>query len=271
MSAPSSLLFVHAHPDDEALFSAGTTRRYVTHGVSTFLVTCTDGRLGLDHRVRAGNDPRHNSALTRQVRSQELSTSVELLGFERHVTLGYRDSGLSDWRQNLDPGSFVNADVEAVARTIASIIDEVNAAVVVTYDENGYYGHPDHIQCNVVTQRAVRLSSSAQRLFYPVTPRSVLKEFVPAAQSRGVSLPLWVIDAGDGLADEQVTVDIDATEFASLKQQSIAAHASQVDNADLVTMDEDLFRLLFGHEYYQLGWSRQPNMTTAHELFGGLT
>jgi LmbE family N-acetylglucosaminyl deacetylase len=184
--------------------------------------------------------------------------------------LGYDDSGLPEWAQNSRTGAFVNVDVDAVARTLAALFDEVGASVAVTYDENGFYGHPDHIAANVVTRRAVALSSSVERLYYPVAPSRVLEEFIPLARERGVYMPVWVT-RGVGVADDVVTTTMDVADHAGLKQRAIATHASQVDNADLVTMDEELFTLLFGVEYYQRAWSRSPTSGDEHDLFGGLT
>ena len=271
MASRGTLAFVHAHPDDEAIFSAGTIAHYVQGGQRTLLITCTDGRGGLDDRAAAGNSPRHHSDWTRTTRAGELATSVAMLGVERHVTLGYRDSGLSGWPMNEHRDAFIHCDLDAVARTVAAIFDEEEVVVAVTYDENGYYGHPDHIRAHEVTRRALELCSTVQRLYYPVTPKRVLDAFVPAATESGVSLPLWVLDAGEGVSDEFVSVTIDATEFSALKQRAIAAHQSQVDNADLVTMDEELFRLLFGHEYYALGWSRGSIPGTPDVLCGGIS
>jgi LmbE family N-acetylglucosaminyl deacetylase len=264
-----SLVFIHAHPDDEALFTAGTARHYSDLGWRVVLITCTDGRLGLDERVRAGNDPRHNARAVAVTRAGELAASVALLGISRHVTLGYRDSGLADWPQASDDGTFVNTDTVAVARTIAAILDEERAVTVVTYDENGYYGHPDHIKAHEVTRAAIEMSATVDRLYYPVTPRATLEEFTVAAEAAGVSLPLWVLDAGRGTEADEVAVTVDATDLADVKRASIAAHASQVDNADLVTMDDALFRLLFGHEHYRLGWSRSGDAGASHDLMGG--
>ncbi len=271
MKRSSTVAFIHAHPDDEALFSGGTIARYSNEGRRTLLVTCTDGRGGLDDRAAAGNSPRHHSDWTRVTRAGELAQSVVTLQVSRHVTLGYRDSGMSGWPMSEHPDAFVNCDAEAVARSLAALLDEEAAAVVVTYDENGYYGHPDHIRAHEVTRRAVQLSSSVQRLFYPVTPAAVLRQFIPAARAAAVSLPLWVLDAGEGVANDEIDATIDASAFTAIKQRSIAAHASQVDNADLVTMDDELFRLLFGHEYYVLGWSREPTLGSLDDLCGGLT
>lgn len=268
---PFTLLCVHAHPDDESLFTAGATSHYAERGVRNVLVTCTLGQLGIDDQGRAGDDPGHDPATTRATRAAELARAGALVGFARQLTLGYRDSGMAGWAANADPDAFVNADVETTARVIADVIDQENAAVVVTYDENGFYGHPDHVMANVVTRRAVQLSTSAQRLFYPVVPRGVLGAFVTRALARGVALPAWVHDAVADIPDDAVACVMDVSRFSTLKQRAIATHASQTDNADLVSMDGELFAMIFGTEYYQLGWRRDDSsLACVEDFFGGL-
>jgi len=266
-----TLVCVHAHPDDEALFTAGISLHYAGLGYSVVLVTCTHGQLGFDARGREGDDPEHDDTATRVTRAGELQRAAMLAGFTRCVNLGYDDSGMKGWAQNDRPNAFVNVDVEATARTLAALFDEVHATVVVTYDENGFYGHPDHVTANVVTQRAVALASSPERLYYPVVPQSILTKFVPDARALEMFLPAWVLEAGIGVPDDQVSSTIDATEYASRKQAAIAAHVSQIDNADLATMDHDMFLALFGTEYYHRAWSRTPASGDATDLFGGLS
>jgi LmbE family N-acetylglucosaminyl deacetylase len=269
MTTPPTLVCVHAHPDDECLFTAGITAHYAARGSRVVLVTCTYGQLGIDGAGRPGSHPDHDALATRATRAAELQRAADLVGYSRVVLLGYDDSGLPGWAQNGRASAFMNADVEAVGRTLAALFDEVGATVVVTYDENGFYGHPDHIAANAVTRRAVELSASVQRLYYPVAPARVLERFIPLARERGVYMPVWVT-RGVGVADEVVTTTMDVAHHAGLKQRAIATHASQVDNADLVTMDEELFALLFGVEYYQRAWSRAPARGDEHDLFGGL-
>jgi len=270
MSSLPTLVCVHAHPDDEAFFGAGASAHYAALGHRVVLITCTYGQLGIDLARRPGNEAQHDSLATKIVRAGELQRAAALLGIARVVTLGFEDSGMKGWPENDHPNAFINVDVDAVAGTIATIFDQERAVVVVTYDENGFYGHPDHVQANVVTRRALDFSSSVERLYYPVVPRGVITKFVAGAKDLDLSMPAWVLDAGTNIPDELVATTMDVSAYAKLKQEAMAAHASQVDNGDLVRMNEELFTLLFGTEYYQRAWSRHAATGDGADLFGGL-
>ncbi len=271
MTDTPTLVCVHAHPDDEALFTGGATSRYAALGYRVVLVTCTNGQYGIDPAGRAGDDPTHDTPATRATRASELQVAARLVGYERLVNLGFDDSGMAGWPQNHAPNAFTNCDVEASAAVLASLFDEVGASVVLTYDENGFYGHPDHVMANRVTRRAVDLAASPERLYYTIVPQSVLTDFVPDAHELEIFLPAWVLEAGIGVADDLVATTLDVTDFVDVKQAAIAAHASQIDNADLVSMDRSLFLTLFGTEYYQRAWSRQVASGDESDLFGGLS
>jgi len=270
MTSAPTLVCVHAHPDDEALFTAGVTSHYGDLGYRVVLITCTNGELGIDDHGRPGSDPLHDTEVTRATRAGELQRAAVVAGFSRVVTLGYDDSGMKGWPQNDRASAFMNVDVDAVARTLASIMDEEGASVVVTYDENGFYGHPDHIMANVATRAALERAASPQRLYYPVAPKGVLDAFVTGARAKGVVLPAWIEDADHTVSDDTVAATMDVRSLAKRKHLAIATHASQVDNADLVTMDQELFTLLFGIEYYQRAWSRDVTSGDETDLFGGL-
>ena len=265
-----TLVCVHAHPDDEALFTGGISSLYADRGYRTVLVTCTDGQYGIDPRGRPGDDPEHDTPATRSARAAELARAASLVGFERALSLGFHDSGMVGWAQNDAPNAFVAADVERVAGTLAALFDEVEADVVVTYDENGFYGHPDHVRANRVTRAAIERSSTVERLYYPVVPESILSRFVPDATALEIFLPAWVLDAGIGVPDERVASVIDVRDYVERKRAAIAAHATQIDNADLVEMDPVMFDALFGTEYYERAWSRRPAEGDEIDLFGGL-
>jgi LmbE family N-acetylglucosaminyl deacetylase len=270
MSSLATMVCVHAHPDDEAFFGAGATAHYAALGHRVVLITCTGGQLGFDAAGRSGDQEGHDERQTRATRASELQRSAEILGFERVVTLGYDDSGMMGWPQNKNPHAFMNADVDAVARTIASIFDEEGAAIVVTYDENGFYGHPDHIQANVVTRRAIELSKSVERLYYSVVPEGIMTSLVDQATAQGLSMPAWVLDASLHVKDDLVATTLDASEYIRTKHDAMAAHATQIDNEDLVEMNVELFSLLFSTEYYQRAWARHDTADDQTDLMGGL-
>jgi LmbE family N-acetylglucosaminyl deacetylase len=270
MPSLPTLVCVHAHPDDEAFFAAGAVAHYAALGHRVVLITCTNGMLGFDQNHLAGNQRGHDEVGTKVTRAGELQRSMATLGFARAVSLGYDDSGMMGWPQNENPDAFMNVDVDAAARTVASILDEEDAAVVVTYDERGFYGHPDHIQANVIARRAVQLSSSVERLYYSVVPEGVITTLIAGAKEIGLSLPAFVLDAGMHVADDLVATTMDVSSLVKVKHDAMAAHASQIDNADLVEMNDDLFSLLFSTEYYQRAWSRHDASGDTTDLFGGL-
>jgi LmbE family N-acetylglucosaminyl deacetylase len=270
MSSLATMVCVHAHPDDEAFFGAGASAHYAALGHRVVLITCTSGQLGYDAQGRSGDQAGHDTTQTRATRAEELQRSAEILGIARVVTLGYDDSGMMGWPENQNPDAFMNASVDAVARTIASILDEEDAKVVVTYDENGFYGHPDHIQANVVARRALELSSSVERLYYFVVPEGIMSSLVEQAKEQGLSMPAWVLDASVFVNDDVVATRLDASDYVQVKHDAMAAHATQKDNEDLVEMSDDLFRLLFSTEYYQRAWSRRDTADDKTDLMGGL-
>jgi LmbE family N-acetylglucosaminyl deacetylase len=270
MANSKTLVCVHAHPDDEAIFTAGISSHYAALGYDVLLVTCTNGRLGFDAEHRAGDVDQHDDLETISTRSSELQRSAALVGFRRVVTLGFDDSGMVGWPQNENPRAFMNCDVDRVAKTLAALLDEVHAKVVVTYDENGFYGHPDHIMANVVTRRALDFAESPERLYYPVVPRAAIQDFVVRAQEQGFELPAFILEADFGIPDELLATTMDVHEYVGTKQEALRTHGSQSDNADLVVMEPDLFALMFGTEWFQRAWSRIDAAGDATDLFGGL-
>jgi LmbE family N-acetylglucosaminyl deacetylase len=270
MTISRTLVCVHAHPDDEAIFTAGISSHYAALDYDVVLVTCTNGRLGFDAQQRAGDIAEHDDLETISTRSSELQRSAALVGYSRVVTLGFDDSGMVGWPQNKNLRAFMNCDVDGVAQTLAALLDEVHAAVVVTYDENGFYGHPDHIMANVVTRRALDFAESPERLYYPVVPRGAIKNFVEEAQQQGFNLPAFILEADFGIPDELLATTMDVHEYVDTKQEALRTHGSQSDNADLVVMEPDLFALMFGTEWFQRAWSRHDATGDATDLFGGL-
>ncbi|MGA7835894.1 MAG: PIG-L family deacetylase [Acidimicrobiales bacterium] len=270
MSSLPTLLCVHAHPDDEAFFGGGASAYYALLGHRVVLITCTSGQLGFDGVGRSGDQLGHDALQTKITRAGELQHSAAILGISRVVNLGYDDSGMAGWPENNAPNAFMHKDVDAVAEAIAAVMDEERAAVVVTYDESGFYGHPDHVKANEVTRAAVARSTSVERLYYSVVPEGIMSSLVEGAAKLGLSMPSWVLDAKTHVRDELVSTTLDVSAFVRVKHDSMAAHATQIDNEDLVEMNSELFSLLFSTEYYQRAWSRHETKRDRADLMGGL-
>src|SRR3984893_15921406 len=155
---PRTLLAVHAHPDDECIGTGGVLARYAAEGVRSILVTCTDGAVG------EISDPAlatpENLA---QVRSHELDESVRILKVSRLVKLGYRDSGMAGTADNDNPASFNQANFDEAVERVVAVMRAEQPQVVVTYDERGGYGHPDHIRAHQVAVAAFEAAGDPDR------------------------------------------------------------------------------------------------------------
>ena len=266
---PRTLVAVHAHPDDEAIFTAGATLWAQAQGHRTVLITCTNGRLGIDPQGRGGDVAGHDSKATRLTRAAELIVAAEAAGIDRLITLDYDDSGMAGWQGSDAPSVFASQSVASVAERIASFLREESADVVLTYDPNGFYGHPDHIMTHRATMAAVEEAATVQRVYYPVLPHHVVSLARELGESHGIAVPAWVRDAR-GVPDGDIDVTLPTASFSPRKQRSIALHASQVDNAEIVGLEPLRFESLFGTEYYQRGWSRGEVTGDQNDLFGGM-
>jgi N-acetyl-1-D-myo-inositol-2-amino-2-deoxy-alpha-D-glucopyranoside deacetylase len=168
-------LFVHAHPDDETINNGATMAQMVEDGVAVTLITCTRGEEGevlvpeLSHLASTAEDKLGIHRIT------ELADAMKELGVKDHRFLGeYRDSGMMGTPQNEHPNCFWLADIEEAAKKLAAVIDEIKPQVMVTYDENGGYGHPDHIQTHRVAMRASEIANwEISKIYWNIMPKSV--------------------------------------------------------------------------------------------------
>src|SRR6266566_5361439 len=148
-----TLALVHAHPDDEAISTGGVMLKAKAHGHRVVLVTATRGEAGEIYNMdEAASRPRLG-----EIRTEELKAACEILGVDRLEFLGYRDSGMVDTADNKDPRSFHQARLEEAAGRLAVFIREERPDVVVTYGEDGVYGHPYHVKAHYVTNEALDL------------------------------------------------------------------------------------------------------------------
>jgi mycothiol S-conjugate amidase len=279
------LMAVHAHPDDECISTGGILARYGAQGVRTVLVTCTDGAVG------EISDPAlatpENLA---QVRSGELDESVRILGIHRLVKLGYRDSGMQGTPDNDNPASFQQANFDEAVEKVVRVMREEHPDVVVTYDENGGYGHPDHIRAHQVAVAAFAAADDASRfpdagapwtpskLYYAVIPRSGFKRLAELLRETGIEPPFRELseageDAGPafGVTDDRVTATVDVADYIDAKRSALAAHRTQMGQEQFfMRLPAGIFKEIFGRETFQLVDSPTPVRPAEDDLFAGL-
>ena len=267
----ATLLLVHAHPDDEAISTGGVMMKAKAEGHRVVLVTATHGEAGEIYNMdEAAVRPRLG-----EIRAEELKAAGEILGVDRLQFLGYRDSGMVDTADNKDPRSFHQAKLEEAAGRLAMFVREERPDVVVTYAEDGIYGHPDHIKSHYVTLAALDLVRregwSPKKLYYTAIPRSMMESFVqqmpPEDAQRATTGNMRIA----GTPDELVTTKVDVHDYVGRKREAFLAHVSQNDPKSwFATMASQIYELAFGTEYYQLARGELGSEPPEPDLFAGI-
>jgi LmbE family N-acetylglucosaminyl deacetylase len=266
--SPLTLMAVHAHPDDEASTTGGILAKYSTEGVRTVLVTCTSGELGDGPGGVKPGEPGHDEAAVVALRLRELEESRRTLGVRHLELLGYHDSGMAGWPSNDAPEAFSRIPVETAAAPLVTLIERYRPQVVVTYDDYGFYGHPDHIQAHRITVAALDAARSAARLYFPTVRRSRL----PAFRERMIEMGMEPPDFDEerfGVPDEQIAATIDCRAHAAAKHAALSAHASQQDNLFFLRFPPAAFVEIFGIEEFVRARPAGA-VTPADDLFAGL-
>jgi N-acetyl-1-D-myo-inositol-2-amino-2-deoxy-alpha-D-glucopyranoside deacetylase len=267
------MLLVHAHPDDETINNGATMARYVAEGASVTLLTCTLGeegevlvpelaQLAVDEADQLGG-----------YRIWELRAAMAALGVTDIRFLGgagrFRDSGMMGTPANDKPRAFWQADLdEAIAHAVA-VVREVRPQVVVTYDENGGYGHPDHIQAHRVAMGAVEAAAdpayrpdlgepwTTAKVYWNCLPRSVLQQGIDALKAAGEESFFGGVDHADELPfavpDDVVTAAVDGRDFAKQKDAAMRSHPTQIMvDGPFFALSNNLGLEVLGVEFYRL-------------------
>jgi LmbE family N-acetylglucosaminyl deacetylase len=273
---PLTLMAVHAHPDDEATGTGGVLARYAQEGIRTVLVTCTDGACGDGPGGAKPGEPGHDPQVVAAMRRQELAASCDVLKISHLETLEYADSGMMGWPSNDAPGCFWRTPVDEGAARLAELLRRYQPDVVVTYDENGFYGHPDHIQANRITMAALAMTAMTPKVYWTTAPRSMMQRFGEVMREFGAD---WEEpEAGEdapampeiGLPDEEITTWVDTTEFGGQKFDALAAHASQGENIFFLKMGKERFTELMGVETFVRVRDTSGAAVPENDLFAGL-
>jgi len=275
-SDPLTLMAVHAHPDDEASSTGGVLARCAAEGIRTVLVTCTRGEFGDGPGGVKPGEEGHDEAAVVALRARELAESCRILGVTVAEQLGYHDSGMMGWPQNEAPGVFWQMSVDEAAAPLAALLARYRPQVVVTYDDNGFYGHPDHIQAHRITRTAIALTGDVvEKLYYPAIPYSVLGRFAEALQEAGIEMPEQEereegVPPDFGVPDERIAATVDCSDFADAKFRALAAHGSQTDSSFFLRLKRETFDSMFGTERYVREFDRTGSTVPEDDLFAGL-
>ena len=296
-----SILFVHAHPDDESINNGATMAKYAAEGARVALVTCTLGELGevlvpeLAHLAADREDRLGQHRLT------ELAAAMRELGVTDYRLLGgpgrFRDSGMMGTTENDAPRAFWQADVDVAAALLVPIIRQVRPQVLVTYNEFGGYGHPDHIQAHRVAMRGAELAADPQfhgvsgsgeadepheiaKIYWNTVPRSVIEAGLAALRATGDRTGFAAVESVDDLPfvadDDTVTTIVHAEEYGERKAAAMRAHATQITvDGPFFALSNSLGQQVMGVEHYRLvrgepGHEKPGFENPELDLFAGL-
>ena len=255
------MLLVHAHPDDETINNGATMALYAALGAQVTLITCTRGEEGevltpeLTHLASSETDS------LGEHREIELANAMKALGVTdfRFLAEGegkYRDSGMMGTEPNNRPDVFWQADLEEASDYLVKVIEEVKPHILITYDEIGGYGHPDHIQAHRVAMRASEKSKwQIQKIYWNTMPKSVLAESM--AKMKELGSDFFGADNVDDLPfakeDSFVTSLIDGNSYVDAKMAAMKAHHTQIAlDGPFFALSNNLGLQVWGHEYYTL-------------------
>lgn len=264
VSAAKRLLLVHAHPDDETINNGVTMAKYAASGAQVTLVTCTRGEEGevlVNELANLASDKDDKLGEHREV---ELKDAMAQLGINDFRFLGapnkkWRDSGMMGTTQNERGDVFWQADLDEASHELVKIILETKPQVLITYDEFGGYGHPDHIKAHRVAMRAAELAAEQgwqiSKIYWNTMPRSVIQMGIE--KMKEVGSDFFGAESADDLPfakpDELVTTVVNAPEYVPQKLEAMKAHATQISlDGPFFALSNNLGLSVWGDEYYTL-------------------
>lgn len=286
-NTPLTLMVVHAHPDDEVIGTGGAFARYGDEGLRTVLVTATLGEEG--EIVDPELDTPEVKARLAEVRREELAQAVAILGIGHHEILGYRDSGMAGTPANQHPECFNQADPDEATGRLVRLVRAYRPHVLISYNAQGGYGHPDHIACHKATLAAFDAAGDAARypsagaawaplkLYEMNRPRELTRRAWEQMRERGMKTPLDnpEYDITRYTApDDVITTAIDVAGYMERKRAALLEHRTQIAaDGPFLSMPADIGRQWFGVEYFTLLRSRVPQPAREgyeEDLFSGI-
>ena len=272
-----TLMAVHAHPDDEASSTGGILARYSAEGVRTVVVTCTNGEYGdAPGGIKPGAEG-HDPEAVAHIRAGELDRAIDALGVAHLERLGYRDSGMREWDYKDDPRAFCNVNMDEATARLVGLFEQYEPQVVVTYDENGGYNHPDHVQAHRLTMAALEKQPIPAKAYFTARRRADFARIRELMVEHGIEVPAPPVRPPDPERERQmeerearITTAIDVADFAARKRAALAAHGSQLDNSWWLKLPPEAMGLVFAQETFIRAHDTTGAATPEADLFAGL-
>lgn len=279
----STLLSLHAHPDDESSKGAGTVAKYAAAGITCILVTATGGEAG-DILNPAMDRPEviENLAV---YRNKELHAAAAIIGYHEVVELGYRDSGMPDTDANHHPEAFVNVDYDSVLERVVGLIRHHRPHVVMGYDDHERYPHPDHLLVHRVGLDAYEAAADGERFADAGAPWGVDRLVAPifavrrvqalhqAALDNGYESPFahWIDDMDPAADDGKHLVHVPIHDTIGVGREALRAHATQIDpDGRWFSLPLSVLAEAYPYEDYEVLAARTPMPHGSNDLFAGL-
>lgn len=274
MAEPLTLMAVHAHPDDEAS-GGGILATYADQGIRTVVVTCTNGEFGdAPGGIKPGQDG-HDEQAVASLRLAELEESARILKVSDLEMLGYHDSGMPDWEYRNRPDAFCNAPLEEVAGRIGGLIAEYRPQVLVTYDDQGAYQHPDHVHASRAAQAAAAATGIPAKLYLSTMRGSSWRKIWEALRAAGAEVPDWEEDEERTRralqSEERITTTIDIRPVLERKREALFAHGTQINGDSWFgKIPPEVVEGAFGYEYFIRVADTTGAPLPEDDLFAGL-
>lgn len=274
MNQPLTLMAVHAHPDDEASSTGGVLAAYSDQGVRTIVVTCTNGEFGDGPAGIKPGDDGHDTADVAQKRLAELREACKHLGVTELELLGYHDSGMPEWEYRNSPDAFCNVPLENVVDRIGALIEKYQPQVVITYDPDGAYQHPDHVHAARAAIGAVEKTGIPAKLYLAAMRRSEWQQIFEALRAAGEDVPEWELSDEERRQIEEsearITTEVDITSVLDRKRDALMAHASQITDSWFSKIPPEIVRSAFGREWFIRVRNKTQAPAPETDLFAGL-
>jgi LmbE family N-acetylglucosaminyl deacetylase len=266
---------VHAHPDDEASSTGGVLATYSDEGIRTVVVTCTNGEFGdAPGGVKPGQDG-HDEDSVAGLRLAELRESCKILGVSDLEVLGYHDSGMPDWDYKDLPTAFCNVPLPEVTARISGLIERYRPQVLITYDDQGLYQHPDHMHAARAAQAAAAETGVPAKLYLTAMRGSSWRKVWEALRELGVDVPdertfTPEMRRAAEAAELRITTSVDIRPVLSRKRDALFAHASQIQESWFSQLPPQISEEVFGSETFIRADDTTGAPVPETDLFAGL-